>query len=182
MKIKDEHILLKGLERGDKSSFQELFGRYWNKICSFITVIVKDRSVAEDLAQNLFLKIWESRHRLSNVKSLDAYLFSSSRNAAMDYLRKLEIDSRFVQEESLIMKDACVNQIIQHDADIIQERISACLEKMPEQRRLCYELSRKEHLTNKEIADMLNLSVRTVEHHISFALKSLRDSISQDFS
>lgn len=100
----------------------------------------------------------------------------------MDYLRKIDVDSRYVKEESLLKEGTYANQIIKHDVDILQKQIDACLENMPEQRRICYELSRKEYLSNKEIADKLHLSVRTVEHHISFALKTIRNSISQNFS
>ena len=175
MYFKEKHFL-SALQAGEKKAYEELFSRYWAKTVKYLACLLKDGAAAEDLAQNVFVKIWNTRDRLAEVKSLDSWVFTIAHNQACDHLR------RTVQTESLLSASLVYNPQWGMDAVSLNDIVSDCVSAFPPQRRICYKLSSEEHLSNQEIADRLNLSRRTVEHHISFALKQIREALGNNFS
>ncbi|MBQ9891863.1 MAG: sigma-70 family RNA polymerase sigma factor [Bacteroidales bacterium] len=171
-----DNSLLVALERGERWAYEEVFKRYWLKVRRFLTVVTGDKTVSEDLAQNIFMKLWLHRGTLSGVISLDSYLYAMSRNEAYDWFRRTSSRRKYENEEALMEEFLC-NMKLDHDMEVIENTVDKCIRSMPPQRRLCYEMSRKEHLTAEKIASRLNLSRRTVEHHISLGIKDIRNSL-----
>ena len=153
-----------------------LFRRYYVVVLNFIHKIIKDKDAAEDIAQNIFLKIWEGRTCLDSKRSIKGLLFTMAKNQSLNYLKsqRLITERRVDVFDDMVGKDI-VSEMI--DALELDRNVYRTLKLMPEQRRKVFVLSRYRNMTNDEIAVQLNLSKRTVEGHISEALKDLRKSM-----
>ncbi len=168
----DPHII-KRLSDGDQSAFRIVFEHYYPRVSEFVRRIVKSESLAEDITQDIFVKIWERREIFSvEVSSFSKYIYVMSRNAAINALRRtgritpLSSES-FGQSDSTSIEDSYYAQ----EKELII-RLAVC--QMPEQRRRIFEMSRYMGMDNQTIATTLNLSKKTVENHLTLALKTLR--------
>ncbi|MHC1704159.1 MAG: RNA polymerase sigma-70 factor [Tenuifilaceae bacterium] len=169
----EQKIILQVIE-GNQTAFENLYNIYADKLYYFALRFLKTKEDAENLTQDVFVKIWETRDRLDPDFSFNAYLFTIAKNtifnlhrkrvnelAYREYLGNFFDFSHSKTESDLSLKD-------------LQERIDQSVEKFPTQRKIVYELSRKEGLSHKEIAEQLKISEKTIETHIRLALKTLR--------
>jgi RNA polymerase sigma-70 factor (family 1) len=163
---------------GDIQAFEEIFRRYYPLMCTFAQKLLKDSQAARDFAQDTFIRCWIWRSKLDPQKSIKNLLYTMVRNRCLDYLRLrrpeictlanmagVEIRDNSSSEDMLNLRETA-------------ERIDDGVGLMPEQRQTVFRMSRYMHLSNQEIADSLNISVRTVEKHIQLALKSLKNNTS----
>ena len=177
-KYSDEQLLQELRREGvDIVSYEQLFHRYYPMVFNFVNAMVKNPAVAEDIAQNSFMKLWLNRMSLQPALSVKNYLCVIARNEAINYLRSAQ--SRNVE--------LAVQQDVQQQEPTADDWLSFAetntllrnnIEALPPQRRTIFKMSRYEHMSNMEIAVKLNLSVRTIEKHIELALKDLRRSMS----
>ena len=173
----DERTILEKLALGDERAFRELFMRYHQKVFLFILGMVKLEDEADDLTQEIFIKIWTKRDLMKEVRSLDAYLFMISKYTVYSYLKKNKIffeNIDNVKENQDSQSENPHEKLVAKDLSLL---IDMLVESMPQQRRLIYTMSRKEGLSNQEISERLNLSRRTVENHLNFALKDIRKAM-----
>ncbi len=177
-----EKILTEKISMGEEGAFRALFNIYYPKVLAFITCIVKEQSDAEDIAQDIFVKIWERREMLpDHVTSLTGYIYRMSRNAALNKLRRsanLQYVSELDQHASDYSESASGTEI--ENEYYAREKalfIRLVVNRMPKQRRLIFEMSRYHGLDNQSIADILHISKKTVENHLSLALKELREAL-----
>lgn len=171
----EDKILVLRLKDGDKTAFKALFERYYPRFLSFAHRLLKDQSAAEDLIQNVFLKIWVGRANLNESKNFKNYLLVAVRNEIYQYFRKqFRLDDTAEYPEII---DASQNQDTELSAKELETRIAGVISKMPQRRREVFNLSRLEKLSNQEIASRLGISVRTVEKHIENALMDLRKHV-----
>lgn len=155
--------------------FTNFYTQFFQKLLITSDKYVEDIFIAEEIVQDVFLKIWENPEGLNEIKSINSYLYRSVINASINYLNRqknierhhLKIASDY-SEESLVELDE-ENELIV----LINDEI----EKLPAQCKKIFKLSRFEHLKYKEIATLLNISERTVENHIANALKQLRTEL-----
>lgn len=169
---------IKRLALGDRSAFDALFLLYYPKVKVFIIGFVKDQDDASDLAQDVFVKIWNNRSNLGQVESFAAYIFKIAKNIIFDFFRRQSLYEKYTQEEIRMNVDeiSCeLNEVL--DARELELLIYGVIDKMPEKRQAIFKMSRNQRLSNDEISQQLGLSKRTVETHISNALKELRDFI-----
>lgn len=164
-------------EGADADAFEMLFHRYYPMVLNFTKSLVKDPVVAEDIAQNSFMKLWLNRFSLQSGLSVKNYLCILSRNDAINYLRSANaknicLDPQF---ESPLQHSSVEDWLTFAETNT---RLRNNIEALPPQRRTIFKMSRFDHMSNTEIAVKLNLSVRTVEKHIELALKDLRGSMS----
>lgn len=170
MGLNEKHNIEK-IASGDHKAFQDLFMEYFPKMKYFIHHIVKSESVAEELSQDVFMRIWLNREILPNLRSLNAYIYKMARNAALNYLEHKYVEDTFL----LNFKSASVEDLSDElDARELEFLVQLTVERMPEQRRRIYMMNRMEHLKNDEIASLLSLSKKTVENHLNLALKEIR--------
>ncbi len=180
MKSKRTHLsdsqLVSCIKAGDIQAFEELFRRYYPLICTFARRLLKDDQAARDFTQDTFIRCWIWRSKLDPEKSVRNLLYTMVRNKCLDYLRLrrpeictlanisgVEIQDSGSCEDMMNLRETA-------------ERIDRGVEALPDQRQTVFRMSRYMHLTNREIADCLNISVRTVEKHIQLALKSLKNN------
>ena len=174
---KTEKEQLSDLSNGDIKAFNDLFILYFPKLKSFLSGFLDNEAEAEDLAQDVFVKLWQNRQLLTRVENLNAYLYRMAKNDLYTYLNRTYIPDP--------ISDTDHNHIPSIDeleelifAKELEELIDVTIEKMPPQRKTIFCLSRKQGLSNDAIALQLNISKRTVETHISAALSDLRKVIS----
>ena len=174
-----ENELLDRIKNNDNLAFKSLFDQYGKKVYFFINSYLKNKADAEDLTQNVFIRIWESRMSLDTNKSVKGFIFTVAYNTAIDYIRKKGFNELISLSS---FSDIALSDKSSSDELVIQGQLNSLYERavqiLPPKRREIFLLSRHDGLTNKQIADHLNISVKTVENQMTAALSSLRDFFS----
>lgn len=164
------------LSEGDQSAFRVVFEHYYPRVFEFIRRIVKSDVIAEDVAQDVFVKVWERREMFGvEVQAFGGYIYIMSRNAALNAIRQICRISPLV--EPLIsppLAESLEERYYAQEQELII-RLVVC--RMPEQRRRVFEMSRYMGMDNQTIATTLNISKKTVENHLTLALKTLRSAL-----
>lgn len=167
---------IEALWNSDHKAFEAVFITYYNKTKALIYGYIKSESDAEELTEDLFVNLWINRQSIDTSKSFDAYLHTIARNAAINYLNHkyvhLAYTNKFQFQECSSTSE---EDLIARELGLL---IDDLVEKMPEQRKQIYILSRNEGLSNTEIAERLNTTKRNVESQLSLALKEIRKAIS----
>lgn len=172
--------LISGLKAGDKEAFNEIFNTYGPKIYRFALAYLKNKPDAEELMQDVFLKIWEKRDNLNPTKNIKAYIFKITINSIYDYIRKKNLEKAFAVFSKHNFQpgvESLWHEIIWND---MLSKLNTLVDHMPNQRRIIFLLAREEGLTNQQIADKLNLSKRTVENQLYRATQYLKDHLNTD--
>ena len=173
------NILVEQMVSGDRESFNKIFRRFYAPAVRFCYRFVADEDVAAEIVQDLFVKLWMGREKLNISSSFESYLLRAVRNAAITYINRershaetnLKVYSN--QSESVDPSDELQSKTIEHS-------YQAVLATMPEKRREVFLASRFDGLKYAEIAEKLGISVKTVEAHMSAAIKQLNEGL-KDF-
>lgn len=164
------------LKNGDEKAFANLVDKYNNKLCLYANSLLNDIPLSEDIVQNLFIKVWEKRNNLREDLSLKSYLYKSVYNACINQYKKNQALTALEQKyiESL-------NQIVEKkDEDTLDKlklKVKQAIQNLPPKCKEIFILSKKEGLTNMEIADYLNVSTNTIERHITIAFTKIRAEV-----
>ncbi|MCW9707921.1 RNA polymerase sigma-70 factor [Fodinibius salsisoli] len=171
----EEGKWIREIRTGNKRSFKKLFETYYSPLLQFAYRYVNSRSVAEGVVQDVFLWIWENKQGWEVRGKLKTYLFRAVKHQAIDYLRHERTREKYQQQFSEIRTQSISPEIPLDDEerDFVQA-VQELIEELPQRPRMVYKLSRLEGLTYKEIAEVLDVSPKTVESHISRALDYLR--------
>lgn len=175
MEIETGKDLLNIIQEGKVPAFTKFYTLFFRRLLLASDKYIKDISVAEEIIQNVFLKIWENPENLEEVKSIRPYLYKSVINASLNHVNR---QKSIAQHHQKIAADFTEEYLI--DLDEENELIvllHAEIDKLPPQCKKVFKLNRFDHLKYKEIASLLNISERTVENHIATALKTLRKSL-----
>lgn len=171
-----ERQIIKSLKEGDREAFSMLYKQYWEKVYHFCGLYLNNRDVAEDVVQEVFIKVWESREFIREDDNFKGLLFVISRNLIFNQHRK-NVNEDFYKMTVLSAMETSYDLEEEITAYNLGEYINHLIEELPERRRVIFNLSRKEHKSYKEIAFQLNISEKTVENQISEALKFLKKNI-----
>jgi RNA polymerase sigma-70 factor (ECF subfamily) len=162
-----------GIKDGEKEAFNYLFETYYKSLCRYTFSIIHDHDAAEDLIQDLFAVIWVNRKKLAIRSSFRSYLYQSAYHASLDYLKHAKIKTAFQSNYS--------EQTITFDDSIVigemQDKLEKSIERLPDQCKRIFKLSRFENLKYKEIASQLNISEDTVDTQIRRALNKLKSDL-----
>ncbi len=175
--MSSDRYIIRAIKNGDAKSFEMLFEKYYDRYFSFACALLHDADAAEDVLQNVFLKIWLGRERLDEDRSIENYLLVSVRNEIFDWLR-LKYNQTVVHEEKVEKEDASADIEAALACAETSDKMDAIIRRMPPQRQRIFMMSRYSNMSSNDIADTLGLSVRTVERHIYLALKDLKSIIS----
>jgi RNA polymerase sigma-70 factor, ECF subfamily len=172
-----ENQLLDTLKAGDITAFEMLFKTYYQPLCNYAYTFVQDRDEAEEIVQTTFLAVWEKKEVLEIRTTIKPYLYAMVRNACLNVIKHAKIKQQHAEVE-LAMGERSIESVARTVmAGELEKRIHQAMETLPEQCRLVFKLSRFEELKYAEIADQLNISIKTVENHMGKALKIMRDQL-----
>lgn len=172
-----EVITIEALYNGDRKAFEKIFLTYFDKIKWFLNGFLKSESEAEELTQDIFVKLWINRQSINSQKPFDTYLYTIARNTALNYLKHKLVEEKFKSSYSSLNSDLeCGSDEILF-AKEINLLVEMALCKMPLQRRRIYQMSRHDSCSNEDIALQLGISKRTVENQLSLAIKELKGVI-----
>lgn len=174
--------ILNHIKDGDEQAFEKLFKDQYPILCGYARKYLDDVDQAEEIVQEMFFNFWQKRTKMDINISLEAYLFRSVRNSCLNYLKHLKIreEHRLATNQEIRQKEQEI-----HDTVVVlelQEKIERVIDQLPPERKRIFKMSRYEELKYKEIAEKLNLSVKTIEAQMGKALKFLRIHLSDYLS
>lgn len=175
---KPDRILIIGLKYGDELCFELLLRKYCPRFRAYTYRLIHDHNQAEDILQNVFMKLWMNRLSLDENTSIVAYLFVLTRNEILNYFRYIR--SHPLANDSDTTVPAMAEETVDnefHYNDLYALLLKIIDTKLPERRREIFKMNRFEHLAPAEIARNLGLSTRTVEKHIELALRTIRNTL-----
>lgn len=171
--------LFRLIASGNELAFAELFRRYDRRIYPFVLKMIKSPSAAEEITQEIFIKIWRYRESLSVVEQPESYILTVAARHTLDQIKKRLSETRMLRrwsaglesshndpEELLLLKET-------------EELIQRAVEQLPPQQKSVYNLSRRQQLSYEEIGERLNISPNTVRNHLVKALAAIRISLGQ---
>lgn len=177
MRAQQEHSeLVLNLKNGDAHSMELLFRRLYPQLCAFANKFLHDLDEAEEVVQEVFFKVWKNRKSLDESKSIQSYLFTSVKNGCFNLLEHQKTKDKYAallervyvsSDQSILYQDSLI-------ATELEKDFTKALETLPPECRRIFELSRFEGLKYQEIADQLNISIKTVETQMSRALSKIR--------
>ncbi len=166
----------------DEAAIEEVFKSHYGALHAYANVILKDAEGAEEVVQSVFLKLWEKRANLQITTSLKAYLFRAVYNDSLNQLKHQKVRQRHYEQTQYAMNQDVSQDKVNHmegEEKELVERIQETLDALPEKCRMVFHLSRFEELKYGEIAAQLGISLKTVEAHMSKALKTLRTELAE---
>ncbi len=167
------------IQSGNESAFEMIFRAYYQSLCRYAYSFLEDKEEAEEVVQSAFITVWEKRKTLDIQTSLKSYLYKMVRNASLNVIKHEKIKQQHVAHE-LAVTDATYESVSQKVyASELESKITEAIKVLPEQCRLVFQLSRFEELKYQEIADQLQISVKTVENHMGKALKIMREQLKE---
>ncbi|MFA6769607.1 MAG: RNA polymerase sigma-70 factor [Bacteroidales bacterium] len=181
MKIGRDKKDLRLLCKGDKDAYERIYILYFNRIYIFILRYIISKSLAYDLTQDIFVKIWEKKEQLADVRNLQSYLYRMAKNHTLDMLKHISISQKAIKN----IEYHYVKQVNSVDIKYVEkeyfEFLEAAIIDLPERTRIIFKLCREEGRSYKEVAEELGISSDTVKHHMVQSMKTLKDKVSKHF-
>lgn len=171
----NEQSVLRSIASGDQQAFRQVYDYFYQSMYRYALHLLKSETLAEEVVQETFLKIWIKREKLGEILNIEAYMVTIARNRCLDILRKTTLGYKHEQELKYTFIDSSnitEEQILMNDArKIIAEAIAA----LPPQQRQVYEYCKQEGLKYDEVAKLMGLSSYTVQSYMKIALRSVRN-------
>ncbi|MFY0253821.1 RNA polymerase sigma-70 factor [Chitinophaga sp. 30R24] len=169
--LTDEALLLL-LQSGDEQALTLLYRRHWQSLFLSAYQVLKDKEACKDLVQELFTELWQKSRRIQINSSMKAYLSASIRYKVFRYIRRREVREELF--DHLLERTDTTSPESELAVKDLQGLLNNLIDALPEKCRIIFRMSRDQHLTHKEIAQRLNVSIKTVENQINIALRRLR--------
>ncbi|GBF22380.1 MULTISPECIES: RNA polymerase sigma factor [Arenibacter] len=178
--FENQTTLIEDLKKGNENAYVYLVEYYHNRLCVYANSLIRDDLMAEDIVQNVFVQVWEKRHKLKHDFSLENYLYKSVHNKFIDQYRKgkavMALERKYIEALELAVEEK----------DEMQEQkilgiLFDAIHELPPKCKQIFLLSKKEGLTNMEISEYLNVSKKTVEGQITKAFGILREKLGRKY-
>lgn len=170
----DDSTLISEIQNGSVRAFELLYDRYKRKIYCFFYNYLKNKSEAEEMLQSLFVSIWDHRHSIDKNNPFDKYIYRCASNKIYDYLRRKYVRDKYIEAQKLTGEFSCENTEDIIYFNDLNESLKLIMDELPDKQKEIFYLSRYNNIPNKEIAERLNLSVRTVETQIYRVIKKIK--------
>lgn len=177
--LDDEAVLIDKISKGDKRAFTILFDARYKSLGSYVFKLTESVVVAEEIVQDVFVKIWLGREKLTAINNISNYLFILSRNQTLNYLRKKASDELKLKTYEMEFDQINAEDTLQTEA--FRQLLDEAIARLPLQQKKIYQLSREQKLKYEEIAQQLNLSTETVKKHMYLASKTLKEYLKDHF-
>jgi RNA polymerase sigma-70 factor, Bacteroides expansion family 1 len=162
------------LHQYDDKAFEQMFKAHYKELHSYANVMLRDEDTAEEIVQSMFLKFWEKRELLNVQTSIKAYLYKCVYNDSLNYLKHQKVKTKYQDFAAYTMNDHHEAASSRVELTELQYKLQEVLNELPEHCRTIFQMSRFEELKYREIAEQLDLSIKTVENQMGKALKILR--------
>jgi RNA polymerase sigma-70 factor (ECF subfamily) len=176
MDIPDNTLILRVAD-GDYVSYNQLFMRYYSRLCAFVSEIINDAAMSEDIVQEFYIKLWINRKHIKISKNVRAYLFTSCRNLALNYIR--DENTRKKNLGNFPVKEEPEEENILEREEYLTA-LEHCIGQLPERCKQVFLMHKFEELPQKEISEKLNISVKTIKNQIWKSLQYLRECLGQN--
>lgn len=175
--LKNEADLIEKVSKGDKLAFTILFNAHYKSLGSYVFKLTESIEVAEEIVQDVFIKIWLKREGLVNINNFSNYIFILSKNQTLNYLRKKANDQLKFKAWEKEFEGEALEEADHEQADAYRLLIDRAIEQLPAQQKKIYLLSREERLKYDEIAAELSISSETVKKHVYLATKAIKEYV-----
>ncbi len=175
-----EHDLVTQLKAGCESAFRIIYHKYWSLVFNFTRLYISSPSEAEEVVQEVFVKFWEARHILDTDKPLKGFLFIITRNLIFNKFRR---NFNEVNYKMTVLKGVSQSYEIEDDIEVndLKLFIDKLIEELPIRQKEVFKLSREKNLTHHEISTLLSISEKTIERHITEAIKFIKKRMTQHY-
>lgn len=175
MILANERELFVRLSQGDEEAFTQIFYHYTQRIYHYILGKTKSAEVAEEIVQEVFMKIWTMRERLDTVANYESYLFAMAGNKVLDWFKKMAYEEKIKMHIWKTIGESSNATIEDLDLRHSQDLINKAVDQLSPQRKKIFLLNKREGLSRQEIADELSLSVSTVNNHLNEAVRQVKE-------
>ena len=170
----NEQDLFRQVSEGSRSAFRILFDLYNSQLSAFIYKLTKSENITAELVQDIFVKLWVNRSELSDVRNVQAYLFTIASNRTIDHLRKVAAESRMLNNLWNRIAKFQESAEEEYNAKECSDLINQAIVQLSPQKQRIFKLSRYEGLNHEEIASQLRLSKSTVKNHLVESLRHIK--------
>jgi RNA polymerase sigma-70 factor (family 1) len=175
--------LLLRIASGDQAAFQQIYAGFYKRLYQFALALVKSREPAEEIVEDVFVRIWQKRQDISSIRNLRVYLYTATKNASLNYLSRkarASVTEPFDHIHVELSETALTPEQILITTEIHQ-KILRTVEALPPRCKMIFKLVREDGLQYKEIAEILNISVNTIDAQMAIAVKRIILAIEVEF-
>lgn len=170
-------------EDGDLSSFSNLHSYFYPFLVEFAFTYIKEQEISEEVVDDVFINLWEKREKLENIRNIKSFLYTCTRNKALDYLRKINQEPQFDNELFKLESIKCDSES-HHEVEMDEflSLLQDAIEKLPSQCKMIFRMHLNDNLKNSEIAEIMGLAKKTVEAQIYIAYKKLTSNLKKIYA
>lgn len=177
-----DEAIVKRFTADDMRAFDIIYSEFTPRLKKFISVLTKNESDADELVQEVFIKIWQNRDKLKNYSSFESYLFRIAYRTTIDLLRKRSKEAKYIEQvKSLQVFEDYPDEVGETGHDEMETKLNLLIEEMPARQREVFKMKYFQDSSYKEIADHFSISVNTVQNHMAKAHKFLKENLGRDY-
>lgn len=176
--VNEKEMLIR-VANGDEAAFRQLFDIHYNKLAAFVQRLTKSSDITEELVQDTFVRVWLNRSELVSINNFESWIYVLARNHVFNQLKKIAREQKQLLEWFEQAAAVDFDTMNDDEAEDLFSFIDRLVEKLPPQQKRIYLLKRKNGLKNEEIAQQLNISLKTVKRHFTLALRFIKDNAKQ---
>ena len=169
-----ENGLTQSINFDDQASLEQIYRQYWSKLYIYAFNVLREREICEDIVQEIFIDLWAKRNKVK-IYDLNSYLYQAVKYQIFNHFRKSKYKKQLLMKFNLINSEYKIDEL--YEKKELKAHINKAISRLPKQRRIIFQMSRYEGLSNKEISENLNISLQTVKNQISESLKFIRKSL-----
>ncbi|PZP47350.1 MAG: hypothetical protein DI598_11120 [Pseudopedobacter saltans] len=174
MELLNINNLKLAIASGNLDAFTQLFRQYYAKLVRFSIAITDQHEIAEEVASEVFVQLWNKRSQLASVSNLEAYMYQSIKNRSLNEIKSLKKNISIDKIEDPASTESSDSKIV---TDEVSSSIRKVIQSLPSQCRTCYLLVKEEGMTYKQVGEILGISHRTVNAHLVIAIKQITEAL-----
>jgi RNA polymerase sigma-70 factor, ECF subfamily len=177
----EDSDLIKRLKQGEEAAFEWLFRQHFKSLCLYAEHFVKDKVAAEEIVEEFFCVFWDNCRTIEINTALKGYLYRSVHNRCLNFLRHRKIENQYIEKQKYVFSDPEILEVDFNNNSLtdlftreLEEKITAAINKLPDQCRKTFQMNRFENLSYQDIAERLHISVNTVKTQMARALHKIK--------
>ncbi|GHU73103.1 DNA-directed RNA polymerase sigma-70 factor [Bacteroidia bacterium] len=170
-----DEYLIDLIKQDDYNSYNLLFRRYYPRLCHFVTGMIHEKSDAEDIVQEMFIKLWQNRQSLTIEKTFSSYIYQAAKNSTLNHIRS-EVSRREAQEKIEAAEEFLANEGNNENEDF-SIALEDCIDQLPAKSKEVILMHHLQGYMHKEISEKQNTSIQTIKNQIWLSLRRLRDCL-----